>query len=131
MPSAIEELLRYVPINTAAMFARYALEDVSFGHTVVRAGDAVLPALHAANRDPDFFTDPETMDLARRPNPHVTFGHGPHHCIGAQLARLELQVSLAALLDAFPDLRFAAGPEDVEWIYGVIVRGPSRLRLAW
>ncbi|MFD5320713.1 cytochrome P450 [Streptomyces sp. NPDC127098] len=131
LPRAVEELLRYVPINTAAMFARYALEAVSFGDTVVRAGDPVLAALHAANRDPEVFEDPERLDLGREHNPHVTFGHGPHHCIGAQLARLELQEALKALLERFPELRFAEGPEDVEWKYGVIVRGPSRLHISW
>jgi cytochrome P450 len=131
MPTAIEELLRYVPINTAAMFARYATEDIRFGDVVVRAGDPVLPALHAANRDPEVFADPDRIDLTRKPNPHVAFGHGPHHCIGAQLARLELQEALKAILARFPDLRFADGREGVKWEYGVIVRGPSLLRIAW
>ncbi|MFI5611164.1 cytochrome P450 [Amycolatopsis sp. NPDC051903] len=131
MPTAIEELLRYVPINTAAMFARYATEDIRFGDVVVRAGDPVLPALHAANRDPEVFADPDRIDLTRSPNPHVAFGHGPHHCIGAQLARLELQEALKAILARFPDLRFADGREGVKWEYGVIVRGPSLLRIAW
>lgn len=131
MPTAIEELLRYVPINTAAMFARYATEDIRFGDVVVRAGDPVLPALHAANRDPEVFADPDRIDLTRKPNPHVAFGHGPHHCIGAQLARLELQEALKAILARFPDLRLADGREGVKWEYGVIVRGPSLLRIAW
>lgn len=131
MPTAIEELLRYVPINTAAMFARYATEDVRFGDVVVRAGDPVLPALHAANRDPEVFADPDRIDLTRKPNPHVAFGHGPHHCIGAQLARLELQEALKAVLARFPEIRFADGREGVKWEYGVIVRGPSLLRIAW
>ncbi|MDT8911862.1 cytochrome P450 [Amycolatopsis sp. PS_44_ISF1] len=131
MPTAVEELLRYVPINTAAMFARYATEDIRFGDVVVRAGDPVLPALHAANRDPEVFADPDTIDLTRSPNPHVAFGHGPHHCIGAQLARLELQEALGAVLARFPDLRLADGREGVKWEYGVIVRGPSQLRVSW
>ncbi|MFJ5772725.1 cytochrome P450 [Streptomyces sp. NPDC093094] len=131
MPGAVEELLRHVPINTAAMFARYALEDVRFGDVLVRTGDPVLPALHAANRDPEVFADPETIDFTRSPNPHVTFGHGPHHCIGAQLARMELQESLTALLSRLPELRLARGPQGVEWKFGVIVRGPSRMPIAW
>ncbi|MET7993310.1 cytochrome P450 [Amycolatopsis sp. NPDC005232] len=131
MPTAVEELLRYVPINTAAMFARYATEDVRFGDVVVRAGDPVLPALHAANRDPEVFANPDTVDLTRSPNPHVAFGHGPHHCIGAQLARLELQEALKAILARFPEMQLADGREGVKWEYGVIVRGPSLLRIAW
>ncbi|MER6256116.1 cytochrome P450 [Streptomyces sp. NPDC001584] len=131
MPGAVEELLRYVPINSAAMFARYAMEDIQVGATLVRAGDPVLVALHAANRDPEVFEDPERLDITRKQNPHMTFGHGPHHCIGAQLARLELQEALAALLERLPELRLADGPEGVEWDYGVIVRGPAKLRIAW
>ncbi|PKV95043.1 cytochrome P450 [Amycolatopsis echigonensis] len=131
MPTAVEELLRWVPINTAAMFARYAREDVRIGDVVVRAGDPVLPALHAANRDPEVFANPDVLDLTRSPNPHVAFGHGPHHCIGAQLARLELQEALKAILERFPELRLADGRDGVKWEYGVIVRGPSLLRVAW
>jgi cytochrome P450 len=131
MPTAVEELLRYVPINTAAMFARYALQDVRFGDVVVRAGDPVLPALAAANRDPEVFEDPEHIDLTRSTNPHLTFGHGPHHCIGSQLARLELREALAELLDRLPGLRLAEGRAGVRWKYGVIVRGPSRLPVSW
>lgn len=129
--SAVEELLRFVPINTAAMFARYALEDVRFGDVVVRTGDPVLPALAAANRDPEVFDDPERLDITRKNNPHMAFGHGPHHCIGAQLARLELEESLAQLLSRFPDLRLAEGTQGVRWKYGVIVRGPALLPIAW
>lgn len=129
--TAVEELLRVTPINTAAMFARYAMEDVWFGDTLVRTGEPVLPALHAANRDAEVFENPDVIDLRRAVNPHLTFGHGPHHCIGAQLARLELQESLTTLLARLPGLRFASGPEAVEWKYGVIVRGPSRLPIAW
>ncbi|GLW58792.1 cytochrome P450 [Kitasatospora phosalacinea] len=131
LSSAVEELLRYVPINTAAMFARYATEDVRFGDVVVRAGDPVLTALAAANRDPEVFEDPERFDITRRVNPHMTFGHGPHHCIGAALARLELQESLAALLERFPDLHLVGGRESVQWQFGVIVRGPVSMPVGW
>jgi cytochrome P450 len=131
MPTAVEELLRFVPINTAAMFARYALEDVRFRDVVVRAGDPVLPALAAANRDPEVFADPHRLDLTRQPNPHMAFGHGPHHCIGAQLARLELQESLSELLSRLPGLHLAGGRSAVRWQYGVIVRGPALLPVAW
>ncbi|KAB2340338.1 cytochrome P450 [Actinomadura rudentiformis] len=131
MRTAVEELLRFIPINTAAMFARYSMEDVRLGDVTIRAGEPVLPALAAANRDPAVFDDPERVDLARAKNPHLAFGHGPHHCIGAQLARLELQVALETLLERFPALRLADGPEGVKWKFGVIVRGPAELRITW
>ncbi|WP_244200514.1 cytochrome P450 [Micromonospora arborensis] len=128
MPSAVEELLRYVPINSAAMFPRYALTDVELSGVTVRAGDPVLPSLAAANRDPEVFADPDVLDLTRKPNPHVTFGYGAHLCLGAQLARLELQVALGLLLDRFGDLALADG---VTWRTGVIVRGPGVLPITW
>lgn len=131
LPSAVEELLRYVPINTAAMFARYATQDVPLGGVTVRAGEAVLPALAAGNRDPAVFEDPERIDITRKANPHLAFGHGPHHCVGAQLARLELQESLSVILARLPGLRLAGGEAAVRWQYGVIVRGPSILPIAW
>jgi len=131
VPSAVEELLRFVPINTAAMFARYSLEDIRLSGTTIRAGEPVLPALAAANRDPEVFADPERIDLTRTVNPHLAFGQGPHHCIGAQLARLELQVALNTLLTRFPGLRLADGESGVQWKFGVIVRGPSFMRVAW
>lgn len=129
--SAVEELLRFVPINTAAMFARYAVEDVELGGVTVAAGDAVLAALHAGNRDPAVFADPDRLDITRADNPHLTFGHGPHFCIGAQLARLELQEALGRLLARMPDLRLAEGGAGTRWKFGVIVRGPSALPIAW
>ncbi|MFE1319059.1 cytochrome P450 [Kitasatospora phosalacinea] len=131
LPSAVEELLRYVPINTAAMFARYATEDVRFGDVVVRAGDPVMPALGAANRDPEVFEDPERLDITRASNPHMAFGHGPHHCIGAALARLELQEAMSALLERFPGLHLPGGRESVQWQFGVIVRGPVSMPVGW
>jgi len=73
----------------------------------------------------------EAVDLTRTENPHMTFGHGPHFCVGAQLARLELQEALTALLTRLPGLRLADGRDGVEWKYGVIVRGPARLPVAW
>ncbi|QSB16014.1 cytochrome P450 [Natronosporangium hydrolyticum] len=128
MPGAVEELLRFTPINTAAMFPRYPLEDVELSGVTVRAGEPVLPSIAAANRDPEVFDRPDELDLRRARNPHLTFGHGPHHCVGAQLARIELQVALRTLLDRFPRLRLADG---VRWRFGVVVRGPATMPVTW
>ena len=104
VPAAVEELLRMIPLNPAAMFPRYAVEDVELSAGTVRAGEPVLVSLPGANRDPEIFDNPETFDFTREQNPHVAFGHGPHHCLGAQLARMELQVALHTVLDRFPEL---------------------------
>lgn len=131
VPSAVEELLRMIPLNPAAMFPRYVVEDVELSGGVVRTGDWVLASLPGANRDPEVFENPETFDFHRKQNPHVAFGHGPHHCLGAQLARMELQVALNTVLDRFPDLRLADGDAGVSWKSGLLVRGPNKLMVAW
>ncbi|WP_440899269.1 cytochrome P450 [Actinosynnema sp.] len=131
IPAAVEEMLRFIPLNPAALFPRYATEDVKLGTVVVREGEPILASIPGANRDPEVFAEPEKMDFTRESNPHVAFGHGPHHCLGAQLARMELQVMLEVITTKVPDLRLAEGDEGVEWKRGLLVRGPKKLRVAW
>jgi cytochrome P450 len=128
---AVEELLRFVPLNTGSAFGVTAREDVSFGDITVRAGEVVIPDVAAANRDPRVFSDPHTLDLLRGEVPHVTFGFGAHHCIGAQLARLELQVALGTLLRRFPNLELAVPPAEIVWREGALIRGVEALPVAW
>lgn len=128
---AVEELLRFVPLGAGAGFPRVALEDVALGGVTVRAGESVMVAIHSANRDAALFDAPDELHAGRAANPHMAFGHGAHHCLGAQLARMELQVALGELLREFPDLRLACAAEDVEWRSGALVRGPRELLLAW
>ncbi len=131
LPSAVEELVRYVPLNAGAGFAHIAAEDVEIAGHVIRAGEAVFADLDAANRDTTVFERPEELDLTRKLNYHVGFGHGPHHCLGSQMARLELQIAIGTLLARFPDLDFAGAPEDVPWLAGRRQRGPEVLSLKW
>jgi cytochrome P450 len=131
LPGAVEELMRYVPFTTAATIPRYALVDVELTGGVVPAGDAVFVARSAANRDPALCADPDRLDVTRTPVPHVGFGHGAHHCIGAQLARLELQVALGSLLSRLPGLRFAVEEPALEWKTGLLMRGLCALPLDW
>ena len=112
--TAIEELLRYVsPVH---QFRRTATRDLELGDQQVRAGDKVVIWFGAANRDPDVFADPHRLDLQRDPNPHVAFGVGPHFCLGAHLARLEMSAMLRHLLDAVarPDGDRRADPRRLE-----------------
>ncbi|MFF0312221.1 cytochrome P450 [Streptosporangium sp. NPDC004379] len=108
---AVEELLRYLTV--AKMFMRTALEDVELGGRIIEAGTTVVLSNHAANRDPERFTDPHVLDLRRREGGHVAFGHGVHQCLGQQLARVEMRVAFPALLDRFPSLRLAVPAEEV------------------
>lgn len=129
--SGVEELLRFTPLGASAGFARIATEDVELSGVTVHAGEAVLVSVHAANRDPEVFEDADTLVLDREVNRHIGFGYGAHHCLGAQLARMELQEALGGLLREFPDLRLAVPAEAVEWRTGALVRGPRALPLAW
>ncbi|WP_067693281.1 cytochrome P450 [Nocardia jejuensis] len=131
LPSALEELLRHVQLGSGGAFARIATEDVELSGITIRAGEAVFVNTQSANRDDSVFTDPEHLDLTRIDNPHMAFGHGAHHCLGAQLARLELQVAMGTLLRRFPTLRLAIPVDEVPWKTGLLVRGPEALPVAW
>ncbi|HEX8869431.1 MAG TPA: cytochrome P450 [Lentzea sp.] len=129
MPGAVEELMRWIPAQEVAdIMPRYALEDVELSGGTVRAGEPVLLAKHAANRDPRQFPDPDRFDVTRNAKGQLGFGFGPHHCIGAQLARMELQVALTTLLARFPGLRLAG---EVPWRKGLAMRGPVTLPVTW
>ncbi|MFF3223760.1 cytochrome P450 [Nocardia suismassiliense] len=131
VPAAVEELLRYVQLGSGGSFARVATEDIPLGGVTVRAGEAVIVNTQAANRDEAIFDNSEQLDLTRIHNPHMAFGHGVHHCLGAQLARLELQVAIGSLLHRFPTLRLAVPFEEVPWKTGLLVRGPTALPVTW
>ncbi|MFI8885080.1 cytochrome P450 [Streptomyces sp. NPDC053813] len=128
VPNAVEELLRFVPLGSGAGQPRYATEDIEVGGTLVRAGSPVLVAVGAANRDALRFSAPGVLDIAREGNQHLGFGHGVHHCLGAPLARLELQEALSALITRFPELRLAG---DVTWKSEMLVRGPRVMPVEW
>ncbi|MHA7961358.1 cytochrome P450 [Streptomyces sp. L500] len=128
IPAAVEELMRFVPLGMAAGFARYATEDVEVGGTLVRAGEPVLVAVGSANRDARRFDSPDRLDLGREGNQHLGFGHGVHHCLGAPLARLELQEALRALALRLPGVHLAG---DVVWKTEMLVRGPRSMPVGW
>lgn len=130
-PQAIDELLRYIPHRNAVGLSRIATEDVEIRGVRIRAGDAVYVSYLAANRDPEVFPDPETIDFARSPNPHVAFGFGPHFCPGNMLARLEEELLLDAVLDRLPGLRLAVPADQVPFKKGALIRGPESLPVTW
>ncbi|RKN08688.1 cytochrome P450 family protein [Streptomyces radicis] len=122
LDSAVEELLRYDgPVELATW--RFATEPLTLGGQRVAPGDPVLVVLAAADRDPERFADPDTLDLGRGDNPHLGFGHGIHYCLGAPLARIEGRAALETLLRRLPDVRLAADPRALRWRGGLIMRG--------
>ncbi|MDG2308893.1 MAG: cytochrome P450 [Candidatus Binatia bacterium] len=123
--TAIEEMLRYdSPIQ---MTDRVALEPLELGGKRVRKGDVVGVILASANRDPEQFSDPDRLDIGRKDNQHLAFGHGVHFCLGAQLARLEGQTAITRLLERFPDLDGERNP--TSWKRSLVLRGLTSLRL--
>jgi cytochrome P450 len=132
VPRAVEELMRFVPLGAGGGIARYAREDVELSGVLVRAGEAVTVSLPSANRDESVFPAAERLDLAREGASHVGFGHGPHHCLGAPLARMELQVALRTLLERLPGLRLDDPTgEGVVWKAGLSTRSPEHMSVAW
>jgi biflaviolin synthase len=130
-PRAIDELLRYIPHRNAVGLSRIALEDVGIKGVRIRAGDAVYVSYLAANRDPSVFPYPETIDFSRSPNPHVSFGFGPHYCPGGMLAQMESELLVDALLDRLPGLKLAVPREQVPFRKGALIRGPEALPVLW
>ncbi|MEU7378479.1 cytochrome P450 [Streptomyces sp. NPDC042207] len=122
LETGVEELLRYDgPVELATW--RYATEPLTIGGQDIAPGDPVLVVLAAADRDPERFDSPDVLDLGRRDNQHLGYGHGIHYCLGAPLARLEGQTALATLLTRLPDLQLDADPADLRWRGGLIMRG--------
>jgi cytochrome P450 len=124
VPQAIEEALRY---ETALLnITRLAMRDTEISGVPVPAGSTVMLMLAAANRDEMRWPDSESFDIARAPRPHISFGQGPHICIGMHLARMEMRVALNLLLDRLPDLRLDPAADDPH-IRGQVFRSPTSL----
>ncbi|MDO0929278.1 cytochrome P450 [Streptomyces sp. TG1A-8] len=131
LPRAVEELFRFVPHRNGVGIPRIATEDVVVRGRLIRKGEAVYNAYVAANRDPEVFPEPDVLDFDRDGAGHVAFGHGPHFCLAALMARMEAEVMIRAVLDRFPGLRLAVAPEEVEFQREGLIRGPRSLPVAW
>jgi nocardicin N-oxygenase len=128
---SIEEMLRWTSFTTSGGTPHVATEDVRLTDRLVRSGEVVVPLTDAANRDAEVFACPARLDLTREPNPHFAFGVGRHRCVGAELARVELQVGLAALLRELPGLELAVPEEELRWRREMQVSGLWELPVRW
>lgn len=128
---AVEEMLRLQTGRTAEAMPRWAQVGFELYGQPVAAGDMVLARLEAANHDPAQFADPDRFDPDRAQNQHVAFGYGPHHCLGAALARLELTAAVTALARRVPALALACPPEDIPWTGHPLDDGPAALPVTW
>ncbi|MGW7334241.1 cytochrome P450, partial [Streptomyces sp. NPDC054840] len=132
-PRAVEEMLRFEGSVETSTF-RYAAQDAEIRGTLIPKGSLVQIAISAANRDPEKFDLPDELDVTREglQGTHLGFGHGTHYCLGAPLARLELEIALATLLREFPDMELADPRETGKaWLKGPVpaFRGLEHLRL--
>ena len=127
MARAVEEMLRYD--GPLQYFHRFATEDLEFHGQHFRRGDKLGLLYGAANRDPDVFPGADEFRVDRYPNRHLAFGRGVHHCIGAPLARMELNLLFTALVQRLPELQLS--DENVEFHPGLVFRGVKQLRLRW
>ncbi len=127
IPSAVEELMRYdTPLQ---LFRRWVLEDMEYAGYHFKQGDELGLMFGAANRDPARFSNPNGLDIAREDNPHITFGGGVHFCLGAPLARLELQIAYQSLLSRLPHLRLSGAVPVFKDAY--VIRGLHDLHLTF
>jgi cytochrome P450 len=125
IPDAVEEFLRYEsPVNIATL--RFTTVPIRVGPVDIPAGEFVQIALPAANRDGNRFDEPEQLDIRRKPNPHLSFGHGIHYCLGAPLARLEGQIALARLLARFDQMALPS-PAKLQYRPSTLMRGLTSL----
>jgi cytochrome P450 len=126
MPTAVEEMLRWwTPVMT---FRRTATADCELGGQRIAEGDKVVVSFASANRDETVFDDPDTFDLRRQPNPHLAFGHGPHFCLGAHLARVQVRALFDEVLARTSALSYAGPPA---YLRSNFQRGVKQLPVSW
>jgi cytochrome P450 len=132
IPQAVEELMRFAQLGTSGGgLPRITTEEVELGGVRIPEGAAVIPVLTVANRDPALTTDPDRVDVARPLTTHLAFGAGVHHCLGAQLARMELQEALRGLLGRMPRMELATPADELTFKNGMVVRSLRALPVRW
>ncbi|GGR28457.1 cytochrome P450 [Streptomyces netropsis] len=130
MAAAVEEILRTAKAG-GSVLPRYASAAVEIGEVTIEAGDLVLLDFTLPNFDEQVFDEPERFDITRSPNPHLTFGHGMWHCVGAPLARLELRTMYTLLFTRLPELRLDLPVEDLQVLGGRLSGGLTELPMRW
>jgi cytochrome P450 len=129
LPAAVEELMRY--LSVVDILYRYAAEDIELGGETIPEGSTVVVSLLAANRDPNRFENPDTLDIRREARGHLSLGHGIHQCLGQQLARIEMRAGFAGLLRRLPTLRLAVPADEVPLKTDMNIYGVHALPVTW
>jgi cytochrome P450 len=131
LPGAVEELMRYVALGTGLPPARLTTAEVTFGEQAIPAGQLVFPMFGIANRDPAVFSDPDRFDISRGASTHLGFGIGAHHCLGAQLARIELAEAFRGLFSRLPGLRLAVPVSELRLKENMAITSLRELPVTW
>jgi cytochrome P450 len=129
LPDAVEELMRY--LSVVDIIYRYATEDIELGGETIGKGSTVVVSMLAANRDPQRFDNPDTLDVHRKARGHLSFGHGVHQCLGQQLARIEMRAGFDGLLRRFPTLELAIPAGEVKLRTDMNIYGVHELPVTW
>jgi len=129
LPGAVEELMRY--LSVVDILYRYATEDLELGGETIGKGSTVVVSMLAANRDPQRFEDPDTLDIHRKARGHLSFGHGIHQCLGQQLARIEMRAGFEGLSRRFPTLKLAIPASEVKLKTDMNIYGVHELPVTW
>jgi cytochrome P450 len=129
IPAVVEELVRLTNLGDASAFPRIAISDIELSNGNIPAGSAIYPDVFLANRDPSVFPEPLIINPFRNSVRHLQFGYGMHHCMGQELARLEICSIISVVTELLPNLGLAAGksPKDYAWDEGIILRRPKEL----
>lgn len=130
VPKAVDELVRYITIGDAAI-PRVATEDIELGGSIIKKGDGILCLGLTANRDPKVYENPDKLVLSRGDRSHLGFGHGLHHCIGADLARVEMEIVWSSLFQRFPNLRLGSPMSEIPVKDAAIIFGLWKLPVTW
>lgn len=127
---AVEEMLRFMTVGPYCL-PRTAKEDLEIAGQKIKAGDPILLSTESANRDPAQFDSPEVMDVTRTPKRHVGFAYGVHQCLGQELARMEMRIAFAKLVQRLPELRLTIPADDVRMRSDMQIYGPHELPVTW
>nr|WP_237550717.1 cytochrome P450 [Streptomyces sp. SID8354] len=132
LPGAVEELLRCQVVGTSLSMLRYVTDDIEVGGVTIPRGSSIITALEVANHDPSAFRCPAHFDVTRSgDSPQLTFSVGRHFCVGASLARAELQIGLASLLHRFPNLRLGVPADRLVRVEDAFTQGFREVPVTW
>jgi cytochrome P450 len=127
---ALEELLRFASLKQHDLI-RVVAEDMDFAGVRMLKGDGVITSQPSANHDPSVFPDPDRFDIHRKTTGHLAFGHGAHACLGASLARVEVEVALERILRRLPNLALAANVDEIPFRHDMLIYGVHALPISW